>query len=519
MQNRRYQRIGVFVVGFLVILLLIYQKRQEFVQEESTYVEEQESKNLSATLEESDLIEKQGLEEEEADIKENIFIREKEYVNEYQDNYVHISYPQITGFFEEEKEQRINSIIEEELKKVLVEKLRAGGNLYFCLEGNVTLLNKKIISIFYKGSNGGNKNAGEKREFSRGLIIAVEEEKVLVLNDMITDIKKLKKVLREDQFEPITNWNSYSKQIEYEPFMEVCFEEDYRNGIYHSGDIHMEWYTNGEYFNLIFDMGMCSYEYSAAIDSIRYLFSEEILNLLKQEEFILEEEELSIEKESMEEKENEINDFIQKRGNWVLMNIPQFNGFYEKEKEEKINTMIEEDAKKILREADDLYEEKELYFDFFYRIKFVNKNIISIFYQGSLGARTSSRYPAIEEMATTIDIQNEKILTLSDIILDFDKLKKLLVEDEFESITLWDGTTCPFSSRYGKDPDKLGCLDESRIHGEYQMEESSHTDWYTDGENFYIVIGEYRSFYEFKIEINKIRDILSEKFLELLEEK
>ncbi len=42
-------------------------------------------------------------------------------------------------------------------------------------------------------------------------------------------------------------------------------------------------------------------------------------------------------------------------------------------------------------------------------------------------------------MTTTIDLQTEKIIEIHDIVTDVGKLYFLLMRDQFQSITLWEG--------------------------------------------------------------------------------
>ena len=56
--------------------------------------------------------------------------------------------------------------------------------------------------------------------------------------------------------------------------------------------------------------------------------------------------------------------------------------------------------------------------------------------------------PAI--LTTTVDIEEGKILRLEDIVTDFDTLCEMLIEDEFEGITKWDGVAGnTVSQKYG----------------------------------------------------------------------
>ena len=118
---------------------------------------------------------------------------------------------------------------------------------------------------------------------------------------------------------------------------------------------------------------------------------------------------------------------------------PQLSGIEDAKKEERVNLLIEEDVKKIL-ERDDPDDEWRFFAVLHYQIKYINDRIISILYEGCDGPMLPGRGNPDVAMATTIDIEEERILTLEDIVADYEELNTLLLEDQFYNITLWEGT-------------------------------------------------------------------------------
>ena len=186
---------------------------------------------------------------------------------------------------------------------------------------------------------------------------------------------------------------------------------------------------------------------------------------------------------------------------------PQLSGIEDAEKEEWVNLLIEEDVKKIL-ERDDPDDEWRFFAVLHYQIKYINDRIISILYEGCDGPMLPGRGNPDVAMATTIDIEEERILTLEDIVADYEELNTLLLEDQFYNITLWEGTAGQYkiSKEYKGKEDSL--LEELKG-------DDNDIEWYVDDGNFVIVsfVGG-PDYNEYSIEIKAIKDILQEEFLE-----
>lgn len=158
---------------------------------------------------------------------------------------------------------------------------------------------------------------------------------------------------------------------------------------------------------------------------------------------------------------------------------PQIIGSEDEEKEERINQLIEEDIKKVMEVEWEIRPSKNETFDITvsrYEIKYMNEKLISIVYSARSGYIGTTGY-VTTMYATTIDIENEKVLELDDVVDDFDALYEQLRNDLFIHITSWDGETGNYkmSTNYYDDIE----LKEALLNG--------GMEWYVDEENFVIV--------------------------------
>ena len=185
----------------------------------------------------------------------------------------------------------------------------------------------------------------------------------------------------------------------------------------------------------------------------------------------------------------------------TYMEYPQLQGLKDSDKEERINLLIENDVMKVLEE-DMLFSENNLSLHLDYEIKCVNEKIISIFYKGWHGAVINGKNLPPICLATTIDMEKEKIVTLNDVIIDFDKLSQLLLNDKFESISTWDGVkgTGMMSILYCKRESKLI---EHLKQTKFDIRDHN-IEWYTDGNNL-IIVSCVRDYDEFLIGIHSLK--------------
>lgn len=207
----------------------------------------------------------------------------------------------------------------------------------------------------------------------------------------------------------------------------------------------------------------------------------------------------------------------------AAIRYPQLHGFTDAQKEKKVNQLIESEAKRLIPYdlAEDLLSDPEFmeeYPDFIvgvyqlYEIKYLNENMISIFYESLRGRVDSGYYPHYAVMATTIDLEEVKIVELTDIITDMEEVCTLLWEDQFENISIWDGmvSTRKISEDFWEKEELLEALLGTH---EYKV-----IEWYTGGSNLVIVATEWY-FQEYSMEISLYPELVDENFREkLLEE-
>lgn len=195
--------------------------------------------------------------------------------------------------------------------------------------------------------------------------------------------------------------------------------------------------------------------------------------------------------------------------NEIDIYYPQLSGFADSAKEDRINALIEEDVKKIIGEKNKEGDDTLYCISLDYEIKFLNERIISVLYEGMYGYIMSGHGLDAKAVATTIDIEEEKIITLKDVVTNFTELSDMLLEDEFENISMWDGTTEGFEASIAV-----------RIRGEgldVDLQER-HQEWYTKGDSFIIILDSKRADYnEYSISIESVRHILDAEFLKKLE--
>lgn len=194
--------------------------------------------------------------------------------------------------------------------------------------------------------------------------------------------------------------------------------------------------------------------------------------------------------------------------NDINIYYPQLTGFVDAAKEKRINALIEEDVKKWIGETNKEGDDSLYCLDLDYEVKFLNDRMISILYKGGHGYITAGHgYPA-KAAATTIDMEEEKVIALKD-IADVSKLGDMLLADEFQNITMWEGgiPDCKAS-------EEIYIYDDG-LDADLQERHS----WYTDGEHFIIVLVDtnFSDYLEYSIDIESVSPILDETFLKKLE--
>ena len=204
----------------------------------------------------------------------------------------------------------------------------------------------------------------------------------------------------------------------------------------------------------------------------------------------------------------------QRRHNEIQIFYPQIQGLDDEGKEKRINYQIRKDATRLVSGI--VYEKDNLWHNLDYEIKFLNGKMISVCYKGRSGATIAVERGWPNILTTTVDIEAGKVLRLKDVVTDFDTLCEMLIEDEFEGITKWDGVAGnTVSQKYGYPKQSLGWIKERMIEG-WIPPDATNFDWYTDGSRFVIVISKWNTYDEFAIDLSEVEDILDSEFLEKL---
>ncbi len=204
----------------------------------------------------------------------------------------------------------------------------------------------------------------------------------------------------------------------------------------------------------------------------------------------------------------------QRRHNEIQIFYPQIQGLDDEGKEKRINYQIRKDATRLVSGI--VYEKDNLWHNLDYEIKFLNGKMISVCYEGRSGATIGVERGWPNILTTTVDIEAGKVLRLKDVVTDFDTLCEMLVEDEFEGITKWEGVAGnTVSQEYRYTKQSVGWIKERMIEG-WIPPDATNFDWYTDGSRFVIVISQWNTYDEFAIDLSEVEDILDREFLEKL---
>ena len=223
----------------------------------------------------------------------------------------------------------------------------------------------------------------------------------------------------------------------------------------------------------------------------------------------------------------------------VNLSYPQMVGSRDKEKESKINRLIEDDVKKLMElAAPD--EENGYIFEigtFLYEIEYADEKFISISYDGYAQYFSPEKGFDSSMMATTIDCEEMKVLELKDVVSDLDGLCQMLMEDRFEHITAWEGRTGDYKMSdiysYGDEDWSYLLLEElngndREIEWYIKKRKMSLLDWWSIlwgndvdealvDKDFVIVdlqfMGAGVAHNEFAIEMEQIRELLKEDFV------
>lgn len=192
----------------------------------------------------------------------------------------------------------------------------------------------------------------------------------------------------------------------------------------------------------------------------------------------------------------------------IYIDYPQLSGMADKdkEKEKRLNALIKKDALKIM-ERDTSDSEYCFTAGLDYEVKYLDDRIISILYEGWNGYITPGQgYPATA-MATTIDIEEEKILALEDAVADYDVLHDMLMADAFENTSKWDGVAGQHTVSQDYDYKSYSTLMEDLGGDDEDIE------WHIDDGHFVIVVlNGIADYNEYAVGLQEAKDFLKKDF-------
>lgn len=193
----------------------------------------------------------------------------------------------------------------------------------------------------------------------------------------------------------------------------------------------------------------------------------------------------------------------------IEISYPQLTGYVDEKKQESINKLILADLEKVVEAGlDDIGEELALELE--YEVKSINENMISIFYHGGYGEVGYQNGFEPIAICTNIDLTKGKIISLDEVVADFDELRRLLLSDVFENISVWDGIkgTDKISREYSGNKEKL----LTNLQNDRFDFSNHYIEWYITDDSF-VVVSLYSSVYqEYSQCISNLEGIFSDYF-------
>lgn len=193
----------------------------------------------------------------------------------------------------------------------------------------------------------------------------------------------------------------------------------------------------------------------------------------------------------------------------IEISYPQLTGYVDEKKQESINKLILADLEKVVEAGlDDIGEELALELE--YEVKLINENMISIFYHGVYGEVGYKNGFEPIAICTNIDLTKGKIISLDEVVADFDELRRLLLSDVFENISVWDGIkgTDKISREYSGNKEKL----LTNLQNDRFDFSNHYIEWYITDDSF-VVVSLYSSVYqEYSQCISNLEGIFSDYF-------
>lgn len=187
-----------------------------------------------------------------------------------------IDYPQLSGMQDGEKEKRLNALIEKDVMRIF-EYDDPDDEWCFSaiLNYEIKYSDNHIISILYKGSYGAILPGTGQPDTVMVTTIDMEEEKILLLEDVVADYNVLYDMLMADKFENTTKWEGQAGQ--YKISEEYSSAERLMKEL-KGDDEDIEWYIDDEYFVIVILGGCTDYnEYAISLQDARLFLQKDFI--------------------------------------------------------------------------------------------------------------------------------------------------------------------------------------------------------------------------------------------------
>ena len=202
---------------------------------------------------------------------------------------VEICYPVLYGFEDAQKEEQINLLIENDIKRIIPNEIneepREDRIVCAYMDYEIKFMNENMISILYEGMNGCMVPGQGLDAIAMATTIDLETMEVIALSDAVWDLDELYALLLADTFENISLWEGEpgidTISGEYSGKYQERLLDALKNntGNYH----YIEWYIDGEHLVILSLLGgLDDYnEYAGNLDAVQWILVEEFCEKLE----------------------------------------------------------------------------------------------------------------------------------------------------------------------------------------------------------------------------------------------
>lgn len=228
----------------------------------------------------------------------------KKYIleaNKYCEEYVEIQYPQFINIEDDEKRQKINNLILQDVEKIVqsghefTEEMmietdgRYYGTFVAHLDYEICYLDEDFISIVYSGGCG-HMTIGGGQGVPTFLMVSnidIENEKIVTMDDFVNDLEELNTLLLEDKFECVSTWEGIDwdwRVSEEYANKESELLENLQNNTFDFYDRYVDWYIKDKRLVFVSFMQYEYQEYAIDLADIKGIMHDEYKDIISNSE-------------------------------------------------------------------------------------------------------------------------------------------------------------------------------------------------------------------------------------------